>query len=518
MTEQESPILEVREVTKRFPGVVALDSVSFQLRAGEVHALVGENGAGKSTLIKVVTGVYRPDGGQILFGGEEVSFASPREAQEAGISTIYQEINLIPLRSVAQNIFLGREPRTSFGLTDARRMNREAEEILERYGIEADVTAPVRSLGVAVQQMVAIAKAVSMEARVVIMDEPTSSLEAHEVETLFRVIRQLREDGVGVVYVSHRLEELYELCERVTVLRDGKVVHVGDLAELPRLELIATMLGREVPEVEQRTAAHEAREARVGEPVLEAHNLTAHHAPKDVSIEVRRGEVVGLAGLLGSGRTETAKAIFGAQSLDSGTVEIDGQDVNPDSPGEAIKSGLAFLPEDRKAEGIIPDLSVTENIIAAALPRLSHGGFVSKKEQDELVERFMTRLSIKASSPDQPVGELSGGNQQKVMLARWLCLEPKVLILDEPTQGIDVGAKAEVQQLIAELAEGGLGVVMIDSEPEEILEGSDRVIVLRDGAVVGTLSGDELTEENLVGAIAGGESSQPKKDGGEANE
>jgi galactofuranose transport system ATP-binding protein len=518
MTEQESPILEVREVTKRFPGVVALDGVSFQLRADEVHALVGENGAGKSTLIKVITGLYRPDEGRILFNGEEVSFASPREAQEAGISTIYQEINLIPLRSVAQNIFLGREPRTSLGLTDTGRMKREAADLLERYGIDADVDAPVRSLGVAVQQMVAITKAVSMEARVVIMDEPTSALEAHEVETLFQVIRRLRNDGVGVVYVSHRLEELYEICERVTVLRDGKVVHEGDLAELPRLELIATMLGREVPEVEKRVAAHEAREARVGEPVLEANNLTAHHAPKGVSIDVRKGEVVGLAGLLGSGRTETAKAIFGAQPLESGTVEVDGRDVNPDSPSEAIKSGLAFLPEDRKTEGIIPDLSVRENIIAAALPRLSRAGFVSKKEQDELVERFMTRLNIKASSPDQPVGELSGGNQQKVLLARWLCLEPKVLILDEPTQGIDVGAKAEVQQLIAELAEGGLGVVMIDSEPEEILEGSDRVVVLRDGAVAGTLSGNELTEENLVGAIAGSESSQPKKDGGDAHE
>ena len=518
MTQQEASILEVREVTKRFPGVVALDEVSFELRAGEVHALVGENGAGKSTLIKVITGVYPPDGGRVFFDGEEVSFASPREAQEAGISTIYQETSLIPLRSVAQNVFLGREPRTRFGLTDKARMNREAAELLERYGIEADVTAPVHSLGIGVQQMVAIAKAISLEARVVIMDEPTSSLEAHEVETLFRVIRQLREDGVGVVYVSHRLEELYEICERVTVLRDGKVVHAGDLAELPRLELIATMLGREVPEVEQRTAAHEAREARAGEPLLEAQNLTAHHAPRDVSIDVRRGEVVGLAGLLGSGRTETAKAIFGAQPLDSGTVEVDGKDVNPDSPGEAIKSGLAFLPEDRKAEGIIPDLSVRENIIAAALPRLSRGGFVSQKEQDEIVERFMTRLDIKASGPDQPVGELSGGNQQKVMLARWLCMEPKVLILDEPTQGIDVGAKTEVQQLIAELADGGLGVVMIDSEPEEIIEGSDRVVVLRDGAVVGTLSGDELNEQNLVRAIAGSEPSQPTKDGGDADE
>jgi ribose transport system ATP-binding protein len=284
------------------------------------------------------------------------------------------------------------------------------------------------------------------------------------------------------------------------------------------LELIATMLGREVPEAEQRAAAHEAREATAGEPVLKAHDLTSHHAPKGVSIDVHRGEVVGLAGLLGSGRTETAKAIFGAQPLDSGTVEIDGKDVSPDSPGEAIKSGLAFLPEDRKAEGIIPDLSVRENIVAAALPRLSRAGFVSKKEQDELVERFMTRLDIKASSPDQPVGELSGGNQQKVMLARWLCLEPKVLILDEPTQGIDVGAKAEVQQLIAELAEGGLGVVMIDSEPEEIIEGSDRVVVLRDGTVAGTLSGDELNEQNLVRTIAGSEGSHLGNDGGDADE
>jgi galactofuranose transport system ATP-binding protein len=362
--------------------------------------------------------------------------------------------------------------------------------------------------------MVAIAKAVSLDARVVIMDEPTSSLEAHEVETLFGVIRQLREDGVGVIYVSHRLEELYEICEQVTVLRDGRVVHTGDLAGLPRLELIATMLGREVPEVEQRTSPNSAAQGpATGEQVLEAHGLTSHHAPRDVSLEVHSGEVVGLAGLLGSGRTETAKTIFGAQRLDSGSVKVDGQVVDTGSPATAIKSGLAFLPEDRKAEGIIPDLSIRENIVAAALPRLSRGGFVSKKDQDELVERFMTRLDIKASSPDQPVGELSGGNQQKVMLARWLCLEPKVLILDEPTQGIDVGAKAEVQQLIAELAEGGLGVVMIDSEPEEIIEGSDRIIVLRDGSIAGSLSGDELTEQNLVRMIAGDEPSQSTERG-----
>jgi monosaccharide-transporting ATPase len=511
MSEQ-APILEVREATKRFPGVLALDDVSFALGAGEVHALVGENGAGKSTLIKVITGVYRPDGGRIFFDGEEVSFASPREAQGAGISTIYQDTNMVPLRSVAQNIFLGREPRNRFGLIDTGRMRREAEEHLGRYGIEADVGVPVRSLGVGVQQMVAIAKAVSLDARVVIMDEPTSSLEAREVETLFGVVRQLREDGVGVLYVSHRLEELYEICERVTVMRDGKVVHTGDLEELPRLELIATMLGREAPEVEEQVASSETRGDATGELVLEAHGLEAHRAPRDVSLEVHAGEVVGLAGLLGSGRTETAKALFGARHLDSGSVSVGGKEVDPGSPSEAIKSGLAFLPEDRKAEGIIPELSVRENIIAAALPRLSRAGIVSKSEQDELVDRFMTRLGIKASGPDQPVGELSGGNQQKVMLARWLCLEPRVLILDEPTQGIDVGAKAEVQRLISELAEGGLGVVMIDSEPEEIVDGSDRVVVLRDGGVAGTLSGEGLTEQNLVRMIAGSEQSQAGED------
>ena len=518
MSQEQAPILEVREVTKKFPGVLALDAVSFGLRSGDVHALIGENGAGKSTLIKVITGVYPQDEGEIYFDGEEVSFSDPRQAQEAGISTIYQEVNVIPLRSVARNIFLGREPRTRIGLTDTKRMNREATELLERFGIEVDVTVPVRTLGVGVQQMVAIAKAVSLDARVVIMDEPTSSLEAQEVETLFRVIRQLRGDGVGVVYVSHRLDELYEICETVTVLRDGKLVHTGDLSELPRLRLIATMLGREPPEVEERAAASEAREVAVGECVLEARNLTARHAPRDISLEVRSGEVVGLSGLLGSGRTETAKAIFGAQSLDSGTVKVDGSDVTPGSPAHAIKSGLAFVPEDRKAEGAIPELSVRENIVAAALPRLSRLGFVSKQKQDEIVERFMKRLDIRASSPDQPVGQLSGGNQQKVMLARWLCLNPKVLILDEPTQGVDVGAKAEVQQLISELASEGLGVVVINSEPDEIVEGSDRIIVLRDGAVAGTLSGDELNEQDLMRTIAGSEQSPPAKTGGDADE
>ncbi len=507
--EQQAPVLDVRRVTKRFPGVLALDDISFELRPGEVHALVGENGAGKSTLIKVMTGVYRPDEGQILFKGEEVSFSEPRESQEAGISTIYQEINLIPLLSVAQNVFLGREPRNRLGLIDRERMNREAAEILQRYGIGTDVKAPLRSLGLGVQQMVAIARAISVDARVVIMDEPTSSLEAREVETLFGVIGQLREEGVGVIYVSHRLDELYEICDRVTVLRDGRLVYTGKLADLSRLELIAQMLGRELAEVEKEgaTGFGEEHEASEEEPVLQARGLTQHPRLREISFDVRPGEVVGLAGLLGAGRSETAKAIFGAEPVDSGTVKVGGEDVRTGSPAAAIKAGIAFLPEDRKSEGIIPDLSVKENIVAAALPRFARAGIVSEKAQDELVEEFIRRLGIKASSPDQPVRELSGGNQQKVLLARWLCMNPKVLILDEPTRGIDVGAKAEIQKLVDDLALEGLGVILISSELDEMTEGSDRVVALREGTMVGLLSGDEITEGNLMELLAHGEDS-----------
>jgi galactofuranose transport system ATP-binding protein len=506
--ERHSPTLEVRRVTKRFPGVLALDDVSFELRPGEVHALVGENGAGKSTLIKVITGVYRPDEGQVLFNGEEVSFADPRESQAAGISTIYQEINLIPLLSVAQNVFLGREPRNSLGLIDKASMNREAAEILERYGIQADVTAPLRSLGLGVQQMVAIARAISVDARAVIMDEPTSSLEAREVETLFGVIGQLREEGVGVIYVSHRLEELYEICDRVTVLRDGRVAHTGKLSDLSRLQLIAHMLGRELAEVEKEGATGFSEEHETArEPILVAQGLTQHPRLREVSLDVRPGEVVGLAGLLGAGRSETAKAIFGAEPLDSGSVRMEGKDIKTGSPGAAIKAGIAFLPEDRKLEGIIPDLSVKENIVAAAMPRLARAGMVSEKVQAELVEEFMQSLGIKASSPDQPVRELSGGNQQKVLLARWLCMNPKVLILDEPTRGIDVGAKAEIQKLVDDLAVKGLGVILISSELEEMTEGSDRVVALREGTVVGSLSEEEITEGNLMEMLAHGDDS-----------
>ncbi|WP_051939879.1 sugar ABC transporter ATP-binding protein [Phaeacidiphilus oryzae] len=498
------PVLEVAGVSKAFAGVQALSEVDFTLLPGEVHALIGENGAGKSTLIKVVTGVHQPDSGTVRLAGEERRFGNPLEAQAAGLSTIYQEVNLVPLMSVARNLYLGREPRR-LGLIDTRRMNRDAAEALARYGVEVDVTRPLRTLGLGAQQMVALARAVQIDARVVIMDEPTSSLEPREVETLFSVIRELKRQSIAVVYVSHRLDELYAVCDRVTVMRDGRVVHTGEMAGLERLRLISLMLGREMSTVrsEGSTAFDSDRHhAKDGVPALRAEGLTVRHRLDGVSFEIHPGEVVGLGGLLGAGRSETAKAVVGALPAESGEVEVGGKPLRRRSPAAAIRAGVVMLPEDRKVEGIIPSLSVRENISLAALPRLSRAGLVSRAKQDEVVDFFMKRLRIKASSPDQPVRDLSGGNQQKVMLARWLCLSPKVLLLDEPTRGIDVGAKAEVQGLIDELAADGLGVLLISSDLEELIEGADRVVVLKDGRVVGGLDGDQVSEEGLLAALA----------------
>ncbi|MFC1435914.1 sugar ABC transporter ATP-binding protein [Streptacidiphilus sp. N1-3] len=506
-----APVLEVSGVSKSFAGVHALRGVDFSLRAGEVHALIGENGAGKSTLIKVVTGVHRPDAGEMRLGGAEFAFHSPLEAQAAGISTIYQEVNLVPLMSVARNLFLGREPRR-FGLIDQRRMLREAAEVLARYGVDADVGRPLHTLGLGAQQMVALARAVGIDARVVIMDEPTSSLEPREVDTLFGVIRELRAQGIAVVYVSHRLEELYRICDRVTVMRDGQVVHTGEMAGLDRLRLVSLMLGREMSEVKRggTTAFGSTEHTRDNsEPVLSARDLTVRHRLHGVDLDVRAGEVLGLGGLLGSGRSETAKAIVGALPSDAGTVTVDGAELRHRSPAAAIRAGVVMLPEDRKVEGIVPSLSVRENIVLAALPRLSRGGVVSTAKQDAVVKLFMDRLRIKASSPEQKVSDLSGGNQQKVLLARWLCMNPKVLLLDEPTRGIDVGAKAEVQGLIEELAAEGMAVVLISSELEELIEGSDRVLVLKEGRMVGRLDGDQVTEPALLAALATGPVDDP---------
>ena len=508
MTTTPSPVLAVTAASKRFTGVVALEDVSIDLYGGSVHALVGENGAGKSTLIKLMTGVYQLDSGTITLRGEEVSFPSPRSAQQAGIATIYQEVHLAPQLSVARNFFLGRE-LTRFGSLDLGRMNADADAALRRYGIAADVRRPLGELGLGVQQMVAIARAVSTEAGVVIMDEPTSSLEPREVDRLLDVVALLKEQGVAVVYVSHKLDEVFRACDTITVLRDGRLVSTGPTAELTRRTLIGRMLGRDAGDLAggltQMVGRPPVPEA---EPVLRAEHLNRRLVLEDVSLVVRPGEVVGLAGLLGSGRSETAKAIFGAMPLDSGSVEIGGRPLRRQTPASRIRQRIAMLPEDRKAEGIIPGMSVRDNIGLAALPQLTRAGLVSRKRIDAIVSTFMTRLRIKASGPNQKVGELSGGNQQKVLLARLLCLAPRVLLLDEPTRGIDVGAKAEVQALIAELAEQGLAVVLISSELEEVVEGSDTVVVLRDGAQLGTLVGADIQEEKIMDLIADAASQQ----------
>jgi ribose transport system ATP-binding protein len=495
-------VLDVDDVTKQFLGVRALDGVSLSLAAGRVHGLVGENGAGKSTLIKVLTGVYRPDAGRIRLGGAEVSFGGPADAQRAGISTVYQEVNLVPLMSVARNIFLGREPRTRLGLIDAPALHAAAADVLARYGIEADVRRPLGTFGLGTQQMVALARAMSVQASVMIMDEPTSSLEPREVATLIEVVERLKADGVAVCYVSHRMDELFRLCDDVTVLRDGRLVYTGQLATLSRVDLVALMLGRDAGELRAHGAtAFNAEHHPEGEPVLRAVGLRSRPRVLDVSIDVRPGEVVGLAGLLGSGRSETVRAIAGALPLQAGAVMVDGARLSGGT-GAAIRAGVSMLTEDRKSDGVIPHLSVRENIVLAALPTLSRGGIVSRARQDRVVEVFMRRLRIKAASPDQKVGELSGGNQQKVLLARWLCLKPRVLLLDEPTRGIDVGAKAEVQALIDELAAEGLAVILISSDTEELVEGADRLVVLRDGRVAGHVPAGQVTESALLAALA----------------
>lgn len=504
MSRNTQPALQAVGLTKRFPGVTALDSVSIDFHAGEVHAVVGENGAGKSTLIKLINGVYRADDGALILDGSPVGFAGPREAWEAGISTTFQEINLQPFLSVAQNLYLGREPTRRLGFVDTRKMNRDATDLLSRYGISIDVRKPLGSVGVAVQQMIAIVRAVSTDAKVVILDEPTSSLEPSEIEQLFRVIRILRDDDVALLYVSHTMDEIFEICDRVSVLRDGRLVHTGPVADITRLQLVATMLGREAKEVQTsgKTAFSIEGRSPGSEPLLSASGLTRFRMLNGVSLEVSAGEVVGLAGLLGSGRTETVESIFGLIELDAGTVEMNGSSVKPGSPTTSVARGIGLLPEDRKADGIVPAMSVKENITLAANRSVAKWGFISKTKVNTLVDQYVERLQIKVADVNQSVAELSGGNQQKVLLARLLCFEPEVVLLDEPTRGIDVGAKAEIQRLIDELALDGLAVILISSELEDVVEGSNRVVVLKDGTVVGILVGDEIGEQAVMDIIA----------------
>ncbi len=498
-----APLLVMRDIDKRFQGVQALSSASLEVEAGEIMALVGQNGAGKSTMIKVLTGAYRKDGGSIALGGEPIDFASPQEAQRCGVSAIYQEINLVPFRSVAENIFLGREHRR-YGLLDWRRMNGEAADLLRRFAVEIDVRRPLMEFSTAIQQMVAIARAVSFKARLVIMDEPTSSLDEREVAVLFDVMRRLRAEGVAVIFITHRLDELYQVSDRITVMRDGRTVMTSRMGDVDKLHLIAAMLGRDLETVRAHSTGFSATAAEPGKAMVEAEGLRIGRKVRNARVEVRERQIVGLAGLLGSGRTEVARAIFGADPPEAGTIRLGGRDVSPREPAEAIALGVGYCSEDRKADGIVPDMSVRENMTLGILPRLTKLGIVDEARQREIVDRFMKRLAIKAASVEQKIRELSGGNQQKVLLARWLCTDPKLLILDEPTRGIDVGAKAEIQALIRELADQGLGVLMISSELEEIVEGADRVFVLSDGRTVADLPHSKASAAAIMAAMAHG--------------
>ncbi len=508
-TEPSAPLLEMIGIGKTFPGVLALQDASLRVGQGEVHALIGQNGAGKSTLIKILTGAYRRDSGSVQFAGRAVDFQSPQQAQAGGVSTIYQEVNLVPFRSVSENIFLGREPRR-WGLIDWPRMNREAAAILDRFGIHIDVTQPLLTLNVAIQQMVAVARAVSFDSKLVVMDEPTSSLDEQEVATLFTVIRQLKAEGVSVVFVSHRLDELYAVCDRVTIMRDGRTVAERAMSEIGKLELVALMLGKDLSVVQRSgTTAFTEGVHHAAAELIRADDLQQGRRLQGASVQVRAGEIVGLAGLLGAGRTEVARALFGADAVDGGEVRVDGTVVHFKSPRDAIRAGIGFCSEDRKTEGIIPYMSVRENLTLAVLPTLARRGIIDRDKQQALVNQFIQRLGIKTAGPDQPVRELSGGNQQKVLLARWLCMNPRLLLVDEPTRGIDVGAKGEIQALINELADTGLGVLMISSELEELTEGCDRVVVLREGRTVAELPHATVSQGAIMAAMAHGSATAP---------
>lgn len=501
---QEGAVLEMRGICKYFPGVKALQNVDFTLRAGEIHALMGENGAGKSTLIKVLTGVYEKDGGEIHIGGHEgaVAIRSPQDAQNAGISTVYQEITLCPNLTVAENMYIG---RTKGSLTNWKKMNAGAAKLLESLDIPASPTQQLGSCSIAVQQMVAIARAVDMECKVLILDEPTSSLDEQEVEKLFGLMRDLKAKGVGIIFVTHFLDQVYEVCDRITVLRDGQLVGEYVIEDLPRVKLVSKMLGKELDDMASIKNEAEAGETDLGTPVLEAKGLSSTEGIKPFDFTIHKGEVNGFTGLLGSGRSECVRAIFGADKVTSGEVTMDGKKVKIAKPLDAMKQGIGYLPEDRKRDGIVGDLSVRENIILAL--QVMQGFFkpISRAQAEAFADEYIKLLEIKTASADTPIKQLSGGNQQKVILARWLLTNPKYLILDEPTRGIDVGTKIEIQKLVLKLAGEGKSVTFISSEIDEMLRTCSRLMVMRDRKLVGELSGDDLNQTKVMATIAGGE-------------
>jgi rhamnose transport system ATP-binding protein len=492
-----TPLVELRGVSKAYGGVHAVEDVSFAIAPASTHALVGENGAGKSTLVKALTGVVQPDSGAVLVDGEPRSISGPSAAHRLGIVAMYQDPTVFEDLAVAENVFAGRAPRTRLGTVDWKTMRREASRLLGEIGADFAPDAPVRGLGVADRQLIEIAKALSSSARLLIMDEPTAALSLQEVDNLFAVVRRLHDRGVSVLFISHRLEEVSEIADTVTILRDGRHVETRPAAGLSHGEMIRLMVGRSLDQLFPK------EEAEIGEPVLRVEGLTRRGVFSNVSFEVRRGEIVGLAGFVGSGRTEVARCIFGIDKLDAGRIEIEGRAFRPRSPRAALRRGLAYLPEDRLRQGLVQPMSIERNASMAVLPQLSPGGILQPWRERRLGRASIERLRIRAQSPAQIVRSLSGGNQQKVVLSKWLATEPRVLVLDEPTHGVDVGTKADVHRTISGLAAQGLAILLISSELPEILGMADRVLVIREGRLVGELTREAATQEAIVQAAAG---------------
>lgn len=499
---QDNVVLSMRAIYKAFPGVRALQNVDFTLCKGEIHALMGENGAGKSTLIKVLTGVYPKDSGQIHIAGisKEITVKSPQEAQNLGISTVYQEITLCPNLTVAENMFIG---RGNYRFVNWRSIEKKTTQILAKLNIPARATQQLATCSLAVQQMVAIARSVDMDCKVLILDEPTSSLDEHEVKKLFSLMRELKSRGVGILFITHFLEQVYEICDRITVLRNGELVGEYEIKDLPRVQLISKMMGKDLDDISalQNRKALQAKEDAI--PVFEAFGLSSAEGTNAFDFKIHKGEVNGFTGLLGSGRSESVRAIFGADKITGGRVKVNGKNVKISRPKDAMRHGVGYLPEDRKRDGIVEDLSVRANIILAL--QVMKGFFrpFSKTEAEAFADEYIRLLGIKTASTDTPMKSLSGGNQQKVILARWLLTNPKYLILDEPTRGIDVGTKVEIQKLVLKLAEEGVSVTFISSEIEEMLRTCSRLIVMRDRKIVGELRGEDMTQAKIMHTIAG---------------
>ncbi|MCR2800007.1 sugar ABC transporter ATP-binding protein [Microbacterium sp. zg-Y818] len=502
---EELPVVQMRDISIEFPGVKALDGVDFRLFPGEVHALMGENGAGKSTLIKALTGVYRIDSGSIAVSGEERQLHGTSDAQAAGISTVYQEVNLVTNLSIGENVMLGHEVRGPFGI-NWRATHKAATEALEKLGLgDLDTRRPLSTLSIAVQQLVAISRAMAVKAKVLILDEPTSSLDAAEVEGLFRVIRALRDQGVAILFVSHFLDQVYAISDRMTILRNGRYEGEYATQELDRRSLISKMIGKDLDTLNSLGGNRrvERRDHAAEEPVLTAQGLGRRGAIEPTDLTVHRGEVVGFAGLLGSGRTELARLLFGADRADQGEITVHGRRVDLKTPADGLAHHIAFSTENRRDEGIIADLTVRENIVLAVQAERGWARPLSRREKDEIVRKYITALNVRPADPNRLIRNLSGGNQQKVLLGRWLATNPEVLILDEPTRGIDVGAKAEIQEAVAELAETGVSVVFISSELEEVVRLSERIVVLKDHQKIGEIvNGPEVTAERVVDIIA----------------